>query len=377
MARPVVSSYTERLYKSVLPLAWADEEHDWALLRYCASIGSMVEDVDFWSADTEDYPGWHMILDVDLAPPLFLPWLAQFVGVKTDAKLPGETDAAWEARMRNKIRSVAGFGRGSVPSIRSAVQAYLTGLKQVSIFERDTSPYHFTVTTRFGETPVEEWPTTNLIANGGFETNSAGWAADGLEVRSTEKAKFGVASLKSATFGAVNDTIGIYSITSGFVSGDILTYSIYVNPNATVTLNLQVNQDPGLIDFSEGPITVCPANVWTRLTHTRVVVPGAATLSFYITSWGIQPVTDVYLDGAQIEKYSVATPYVETDGAIASRIAGMGNIRRAILEQKPGGLQFDYNVVGDWTYNDLDAMFATYNAIDAAFSSYDDIDNGP
>ena len=165
-------------------------------------------------------------------------------------------------------------------------------------------------------------PTTNLIANGGFETDSAGWSADGAEARSTAKAKFGFASLKCQTSGAENDTVGVYDIAAGFVAGDVLTYSIWVNPDITVTLNLQSNQYNAistLLDFGEGAIVVCPAGVWTRLTHTRAVVSGVTRIQFYVTSWGVQPSTAVYLDGAQIEKSAIPTPYVETNGAPATR----------------------------------------------------------
>lgn len=211
MARPVVSEYAERLYARLLPLAYEDESHDWPLLRYIDTIARMVEDVDDWSKDRPEYPGWHLILDVDNTPVEFLPWLGQFVGVKTDAILPGETVPAWEARQRDKIRLVAGFSRGTPGSIIAAVKPFLTGTQEVSLFERDTSPYHFAVQTQESETPI---------------------------------------------------------------------------------------------------------------------------------------------------------------GNVAA-------ITAAITAVKPAGLQFTYARVPDWTYNDIDAAYATYDAMDAANATYDDIDNGP
>lgn len=50
-------------------------------------------------------------------------------------------------------------------------------------------------------------------------------------------------------------------------------------------------------------------------------------------------------------------------------------IEAAIASQKAIGLLFDYNRIPDWTYDDLDAAYATYDAIDAAFATYDDIDS--
>lgn len=382
MSRPVVSNIAEQMYAGLGPLTFDDHLNGYALLHFCeAFIGSLqnVETVVRYD-EAADAIGWSMILDVDRAPYVGLPWLGQMVGVTTPEPMVGETQAAHEARTRAYIRDTGGFDRGTPAAIVGAVQQYLTGSKSVILIERDSSPYHFQVRVRQSQTPTEEWPTTNLISNGGFETDSAGWSADVVEARSTAKAKFGSASLKSGTTGTVNDSLAVRDLMTGFAVGDVLTYSIWVNPDVSISLNLQVNQYnnvPAMVDFSEGLHTVCPAGVWTQLTHTRVVAAGVTWIQFYVTSASVQPVTDVYLDGAQIEKNSQATPYVETNGATASRPAGSAYMRKAIDAVKPAGLQYEFFVTPDWTYDDLEARAATYNALDALYSTYDQMEGAP
>ena len=380
MSRPTVSPIAEQMYEGLGPLTFDDERNNYALLHFCqAFIGSLqnVETVVRYD-EAANAPGWSMVMDVDRAPYVGLPWLGQLVGVTTPEKMVGETQAQHDARTRAYIRDTGGFDRGTPAAIVGAVQQYLTPPKQVILIERDSSPYHFQVRVREGQTPTEEWPTTNLVANGGLETDMTSWSGTNI-VRSTVKALYGSASLRLITAGGVNDSAQTF-ITSGFAVGDVLSFSCWVNPDTTVTMNMQINQNnnvPTLLDFSEGPAVVCPANVWTRLTHTRAVIAGVTSVYMYITTFNIQPITTMYLDGAQIEKHSKATPYVETNGAIASRPAGSVNMRKAIDAQKPAGLQYEFFVTPDWVYDDLDARAATYNALDALYSSYDQMEGAP
>jgi hypothetical protein len=370
------------MYEGLLPAAFDDETQNWALLHFCeAFIGSMqlVEDL-IRDDQTIDAPGWSIVLDVDRAPYYGLPWLGQFVGVTTPALMIGETEAAHDARVRDYIRAVGGFDRGKPSSVVGAVQQFLTGTKEVILYERDTSPYHFDIRTRETETPVEEWATTNFCRNGGAETNTTGWSLSvGTSLtRDSTYSRSGSWAFKLVTAGGVNDAAAYLSGVSEYATGEVVTISAYVRPDVTVTLDLQANELDGasaLLRSSTGSAQVCPAGVFTRLTHTVTLGASTLRLQAYVTTSGVQPATSIWFDDVQIEKKPAATPYVHTDGAQASRAAGMANIRKAINAQKPAGLQFTYQIVPGWTYDDLDAGYATYNAIDAAFTTYDDIDS--
>lgn len=65
-------------------------------------------------------PGWSVILDADRAPVEWLPWLAQFVGVRLIAGLTEEAK-------RLRIKGTGGFKRGRPESIRNAARQFLIG----------------------------------------------------------------------------------------------------------------------------------------------------------------------------------------------------------------------------------------------------------
>lgn len=143
---PALFPVAAELYRSLLPLAWADADNGYPLAALCAAIGSMRQDLDDLVRDSDAGPGWSALLDVDRAPSNALPWLGQFVGVTVDTTRddPGQ---------RAMIRDEAGFRRGTPASIVSAAQSTLTGMKSVLMVERDTSAYHLKIRTYDVETP--------------------------------------------------------------------------------------------------------------------------------------------------------------------------------------------------------------------------------
>lgn len=145
MTRPVVSPTAEEAYAGLVPWNTADE-NVWDLLKYVQSITLGLDEINQIVRDTDERPGWSIIMDVDNAPAKYLPWLAQFVGVVVDYGLS-------EADQRQQIKDTQGFRRGTPASMRAAAQLYLTGSKSVIIDERDTSPYHLRVRTFDSETP--------------------------------------------------------------------------------------------------------------------------------------------------------------------------------------------------------------------------------
>lgn len=158
MARPVVSPIAETMYKGLEPLAFDDPANNYALLHFCeAFIGSLQNVEEIIRDDQEiDAPGWSIVLDIDRAPYVGLPWLGQFVGVTTPEQTTDETQEEHDARIRGYIRATGGFNRGTPSSIVGATQQYLTGSKEVILAERDSSPYHFQVSVRDSQTSTDE-----------------------------------------------------------------------------------------------------------------------------------------------------------------------------------------------------------------------------
>lgn len=163
-------SIAERVYETLKPLQYEEEEHDYPLLKYLGAMGRGAQPVEDIARDGET-PLWSKMLDANRAPLLALPWLGQFVGVSPIQRNTGESDEDYEVRLRAYVLSKPGFGRGRNAAIVSAVQQYLTGNKIVTIVERDTSAYHFEVRSLFSETPIGNVP---LIEKAIEETKAAG-----------------------------------------------------------------------------------------------------------------------------------------------------------------------------------------------------------
>lgn len=146
MSAPAVGSFAQALYEQLEPLAYADEENDWALLLLCGAIGLLFQPVEDVVRDQGDAPGWSQLVDVDRCPDDFLPWLAQLVGVRVDLGASAQLQ-------RDRIRSTDGFKRGTLAAFKAAPLPYLTGSKHVFVAERAGSAYRVVVTTRADETP--------------------------------------------------------------------------------------------------------------------------------------------------------------------------------------------------------------------------------
>lgn len=136
-----------RLLRDLQPVIDVYGDRDGALQAFAVSLMAPIELVDQVVRDTATVPAWQAIRDPDKAPPEFLPWLAQHVGVQLQ---PADDVAAQRAR----INRLAGFETGTVRAIRENVQRTLTGTKLVRILERVSGdPWAMTVITRTTETP--------------------------------------------------------------------------------------------------------------------------------------------------------------------------------------------------------------------------------
>lgn len=185
-----------------------------------------------------------------------------------------------------------------------------------------------------GSTGIWE-ATTNLVTNGGLETNTTGWAGlIGTETiaRVTSQAKFGAASLETITPGGVSY--------EGCRAGDYT-----VSPSTTYTASVWVKGSGGTLAFAAeernsgvyvtqtagGPFT--PGSSWERKSVTFTTNSSTNRIRFKVYASGSIQALTFYVDGAQLEAQPLATPYVETNGGTASRSAARVRIPATYLDE--------------------------------------------
>lgn len=156
---PTLTDTGQRLYDAVAPLAQQDAENGYALANYCAALAAMLDQVTNLVRDPDagstGTPGWAKLFDIDNVDPVWLPWLAQFVGV--DLTYVSDTTSR-----RALIKAPVGYQRGTVAAMKQAAKVTLTGTQTVLINERAGSdPWKMTASTYTSETPN---PTRTLNA---------------------------------------------------------------------------------------------------------------------------------------------------------------------------------------------------------------------
>lgn len=160
--------------------------------------------------------------------------------------------------------------------------------------------------------------TTNIITNGGFETDETGWTTAGTNVRarSLEQAHSGAASLKCT----YNDTLLLAQFVPTITDNEyIMSAWVYI----------PTNWDGGSITIDGNGYTNSVQNsvasnatrdAWQRITCS--FNPDAADLVGTIRIRTASAATAgrfIYIDDIQVELGLIATPYVATDGEIETR----------------------------------------------------------
>ena len=168
--------------------------------------------------------------------------------------------------------------------------------------------------------------TTNLLTNGGFESNAAAWATFGSNTIgvSTAQFKFGAQS----GLCTYQDNTILTQLTAAF----ILTAATHI---CSLWVFIPSDWDGGTIRWSEAGTyagasgaqavnaNMALTDQWQRISFDVTPVGGdlAGTMRLDITGGAPTAGRFVYVDGIQVELQPIATPYVETDGGTASRTA--------------------------------------------------------
>ena len=180
--------------------------------------------------------------------------------------------------------------------------------------------------------------TTNLVTNGGFETNlnqGATWFDNGSGstlTRITTDAKFGTASMQITNTSA--PTGASMGISSAVVAGSPVTASAWIKATTGSSINVGVSErTSGDVFVSNHSQSVAATGSWQRVSVTYT--PAAGNTLARVNVSGPQSVS-LLVDGVQLEQKAIATPYVETNGATASRSAARVQAPAAALNATQG-----------------------------------------
>ena len=168
---------------------------------------------------------------------------------------------------------------------------------------------------------------TNVVTNGGLETNTTGWAAIGTNTiaRSIEQAHSGAASLKVTYQDAASPMAAFQPPL--VITDDLYTFHYWVYVPAAwdggqirIRNGATIGAFTGSTATDENYANMALVDQWQRISC--VVNPDAGDLSGRLDVCAASAPTAgrfIYVDDAQVELGSVATPYIATDGASASR----------------------------------------------------------
>jgi hypothetical protein len=141
------ATVAEDLYNRLGPWRRADLRNpSRPLLVLCEALMASLQPVEDVIRDTDDGPGWSVVMDPDRAPVAWLPWLSNFAG------LAGfDYSGLTEADFRDLIKGGHVRLRGSRAALEAAPKPYLEGTKTVHFIERHGDAYHLTISVLASE----------------------------------------------------------------------------------------------------------------------------------------------------------------------------------------------------------------------------------
>ena len=183
-------------------------------------------------------------------------------------------------------------------------------------------------------------PTTNLVANGGVESDADGYGAvfgtETLE-RVTGDAKFGEAALRVRTPGSNADE-GVYHAFEGRHETEY-SASVWVRGSPGARVKLALFDDAGG-SFARSELATLSGE-WQRLTVTGVSAPEATVFRALLrTAEDVHPQATFFdIDGLQVERLAFPTPYVETSGGGGYALSSLrrNTEKQARCRRAPGG----------------------------------------
>lgn len=179
----------------------------------------------------------------------------------------------------------------------------------------------------------------NLISNTGFETDTSGWGewvATGAISRVTAQFHSGAASLQQVAAGALS-YIGV-GTPANSVAGVSHTASVWVRVPTTGTYFLEVQDGPRNWTQSSQQYALV-ANTWKLVSVTFTPTNSSQIVFRLNKATGTFSGMTIFWDDAQVLT-PIATPYVHTDGATASRSAARVQAPAGLLSVTQGWAAF-------------------------------------
>lgn len=153
-------------------------------------------------------------------------------------------------------------------------------------------------------------PRTNLMPNGGFDVDTAGWSStDTLAYDTSTTFDDGEGSCLVTPSGSTS-TITSPSFACN-TEGDLFTVCEQVQPTVTADVSVSVSwydAASDLVSTSTGAAKSCVGGAWTRLTDTFTAPAGAVTGILKVTQ---SASTAWYLDDVLVEQTGTAKPYFD------------------------------------------------------------------
>ena len=157
--------------------------------------------------------------------------------------------------------------------------------------------------------------TANLTPNGGFEAGISGWSAVSATLSASSDACYGAGALQVVTTGSGQGA----SLSSSVVTTVSQTHtgSAWVKGNGVVRLELEERTAADAVVGTSNGTTTPLEGTWRRLTVSRAFGGTGARARLRVI--GQSATATILVDGVQLEQQVMATPYVETNGASATR----------------------------------------------------------
>lgn len=156
---------------------------------------------------------------------------------------------------------------------------------------------------------------TNYVLNPALRYASTGWNLIGSTIsRSTDKARFGVASLKIVTDGLAIYEGAYYRVNALLNISEPITASVYLRGSVGgEKVRLRLIDNPAGMEWKSKAVSLSKDR-WMRISVTGRST-GTNDVRMYVESANLNSIKSLtfYADGAQIERKAYATTYVDGD----------------------------------------------------------------
>lgn len=154
--------------------------------------------------------------------------------------------------------------------------------------------------------------TVNYVTNPAMRYDTSGWSVQGAAIsRVLTRARFGMASLEVVTSGISLHEGAFFRVSSLSGVSEPITVSAYVRGTGLVRIRMDDNVVGGA-EFSSTPIQL-DDDRWHKISVSGFSTGGNDIRLFVETDEAVPAIRTFYVDGAQVERKSYATTYVDGD----------------------------------------------------------------